>query len=212
LPSITGATTVGSTLTAATPGSWTADVPITYGYQWERCAGSSCQSIDGASGTSYILTATDAGDSIEVLVTATDVAGSGQEASAPVGPVANGALTRAGIARITRSLASAIAPRGHVKIAAVLRRGGYTGTISSLPAGRLRVSWSARERGGRSLQLAAAAVAILGTGSTKVRLVVSTRGRRALIAARQMRITARATLLTAGSPQIDAVTRFTLSR
>ena len=61
-PTITGTTTVGSTLTAH-PGTWTAGATLTY--QWYR----SGTAISGATASTYKLTSTDQGKAITVTVT-----------------------------------------------------------------------------------------------------------------------------------------------
>jgi hypothetical protein len=81
-PTIVGASEVGSAL-AALPGSWL-PTPTGLAYQWERCAaGGACAAIAGAGGQSYVLTAADAGDQLEVAVTASDAEGSTTVVSAP---------------------------------------------------------------------------------------------------------------------------------
>jgi hypothetical protein len=85
-PSISGDATVGSTLTAD-PGTWSDPAP-TFTYAWLRCHGNSgCSTIDGADGTTYLLTRDDVGFRIEVAVTATDAGGASTVDSSPIGPV-----------------------------------------------------------------------------------------------------------------------------
>jgi hypothetical protein len=76
-PSISGAMTEGSVLTA-NRGTWTGATPITYSYQWLRCnaAGGSCAAIRGATGTQYRLTSNDVGRKVRLNVTARNSAGS----------------------------------------------------------------------------------------------------------------------------------------
>src|SRR5205807_25938 len=54
-PSISGTTTDGQTLTAAN-GTWSG-TPGSYSYQWQSCdaAGGNCQSIQGATASTYTL-------------------------------------------------------------------------------------------------------------------------------------------------------------
>ena len=98
-PSITGQTVVGDTLTGAN-GSWS-NGPTGYSYQWQDCDGSgaNCSSISGATGSSYKLASGDAGGTVDVVVTASNSAGSGQATSAatsvvtvPVQPPVNTSL------------------------------------------------------------------------------------------------------------------------
>jgi Polysaccharide lyase len=83
LPTISGTTQVGSTLTAST-GTWTSSVSMTYAYQWKRCdtSGNNCGSISGAVGQTYTLASADAGATIRVTVTATNSTGSAAGTSA----------------------------------------------------------------------------------------------------------------------------------
>ncbi len=80
LPSIGGTAQVGDTLTASA-GSWSNN-PTRYSYTWEACSGSTCAGISGAgTGDAYTLQAAQAGDTIEVAVTATNAGGTGTPAT-----------------------------------------------------------------------------------------------------------------------------------
>ena len=76
LPSISGSTVQGQTL-STTNGTWTGS-PTSYAYQWQDCnsSGASCTNITGATSASYTLEATDVGDTIRAVVTATNAGGS----------------------------------------------------------------------------------------------------------------------------------------
>ncbi len=74
LPQITGTAQQGDTLTTSN-GSWSGD-PTSYTYQWQDCSSSSCSNITGATTSSYTLQSTDVGDTIDVIVTATNTGGS----------------------------------------------------------------------------------------------------------------------------------------
>jgi hypothetical protein len=79
LPAISGELAVGDVLTAY-EGKWTGGV-TSYAYQWKNAAAN----IVGATQATYTLQAGDAGDSITVVVTASNSAGAGTPAtSAPV--------------------------------------------------------------------------------------------------------------------------------
>ena len=91
LPAVTGPARSGQTLTSSTPGTWTGTVPMTYARQWTRCDadGSNCTAIVAATGSTYLLTDDDIGQTIRVAVTATNVATAAtasSAASATVGP------------------------------------------------------------------------------------------------------------------------------
>jgi hypothetical protein len=86
-PTISGTTTVGSTLTAA-QGTWTGN-PTSYAYAWSRCdaTGASCAAISGATASTYKLAQIDAGAALRVTVTATNSAGPTSSTSAPTAAV-----------------------------------------------------------------------------------------------------------------------------
>jgi hypothetical protein len=76
MPAVEGATTRGDTLTA-TSGTWTGN-PTSYAYQWRHCnsSGKSCTNISGAAASTYTLAQGDVGDTMRVMVTATNEGGS----------------------------------------------------------------------------------------------------------------------------------------
>jgi len=85
-PRISGAATVGSTLTAS-QGSWTGS-PTGYGYQWVRCArdggqsnGADCAAIGGATTTKYVVASSDVDRRLRVRVTASNADGTRTAAS-----------------------------------------------------------------------------------------------------------------------------------
>ena len=85
-PGISPAGPQVGTIETAAPGTWTG--PATgYQYQWEDCSGSTCTAIAGATGQSYTPVGADAGDTLEVTVTASDSAGSASATSAPTSAV-----------------------------------------------------------------------------------------------------------------------------
>jgi thermitase len=78
-PEVLGALTVGTTLSVS-PGSWSRQ-PTSYAYQWQRCLFGVCLPIAGATGDSYTLADTDYGATFDVIVTASNPAGSAQATS-----------------------------------------------------------------------------------------------------------------------------------
>lgn len=88
LPTITGVLQANQTLTAST-GTWSGTAPITYAYQWRSCdsGGNNCADIFGATASTYTLGATDVGNTVRVVVTATNGGGSSSATSNAVGPV-----------------------------------------------------------------------------------------------------------------------------
>lgn len=75
-PQITGKLFVGKTISSTT-GCWS-NTPTSYAYQWLRCdqKGANCLKIAGAQSRSYKLTPTDQGNTMMVLVTASNGDGS----------------------------------------------------------------------------------------------------------------------------------------
>ena len=86
-PQVTGTPAVGDTLSAST-GTW-APTPTGYAYAWQDCdsAGSNCAAVTGATASTYTVTPTDIGHTIEVIVTASNSSGSAGAASASTTPV-----------------------------------------------------------------------------------------------------------------------------
>jgi RHS repeat-associated protein len=87
-PAISGEAKQGQTLTAGT-GSWTGTPSLSYTYQWQSCnsLGEGCLAISGATSSSYTLGPGEVGDTLRVVVTATNAAGSMPSTSAPSGVV-----------------------------------------------------------------------------------------------------------------------------
>jgi hypothetical protein len=86
-PVIRGQPTSRQTLTGSL-GAWQGWPPLTYGVQWQVCRGSSCSNITGATAHSYTIEApVIAGDTIQVVITATNTQGSSSATSTAVGPV-----------------------------------------------------------------------------------------------------------------------------
>ena len=75
-PGITGSAIEGNTLTASN-GTWNGAAPITYAYQWVRCdaVGALCHNITDAKGQTYSPTSLDVGNTLRVVVTATNANG-----------------------------------------------------------------------------------------------------------------------------------------
>jgi len=81
-PTISGSAVSGETVTAGS-GSWSGTLPITYGYEWQRCdaAGAACAPIAGATGVGYVVASDDVGSTLRVLVTASNAEGSASATS-----------------------------------------------------------------------------------------------------------------------------------
>jgi hypothetical protein len=87
LPSITGSTVEGATLTANN-GNWSGSTPMSFDYRWQRCNsnGGNCSNLNATSQT-YQLVAGDVGHTMRILVKATNAGGSSTAVSAPTGVV-----------------------------------------------------------------------------------------------------------------------------
>lgn len=88
VPSIGGVPQEAVSL-SATAGTWSGS-PTSYGYGWQRCdtSGGACTAISGATGATYVLSATDVGTTARVVVTATNAVGSASATSAATAVVA----------------------------------------------------------------------------------------------------------------------------
>jgi hypothetical protein len=88
LPTISGTATQGQTLSTSN-GTWSGS-PTGYAYQWQDCnsSGASCTNVSGATSSSYTLTSADVGQTMRIVVTAANTAGSMAATSAATSPVA----------------------------------------------------------------------------------------------------------------------------
>lgn len=87
LPAISGSTVVGNVL-STTNGTWN-NIPTSFTYQWYS-AGSP---IGGATSSTYTSQVTDVGNTITVIVTATNATGSTPATSGGAGPITASAGT-----------------------------------------------------------------------------------------------------------------------
>ncbi len=87
VPTISGTPQVGQTLTA-TAGTWTGS-PSSFTYRWQRCdpTGANCADIPAATEPTYVLTDSDVGSTIRVVVSAQNALGTATATSAPTGVV-----------------------------------------------------------------------------------------------------------------------------
>ena len=81
-------------LLSTTNGTWIGASAVGFAYQWQRCdsAGNNCVAIGGATGSTYAVVSADVGNTLRVVVTAVNVAGT--TASDP--SAATGIVTLAG--------------------------------------------------------------------------------------------------------------------
>jgi hypothetical protein len=92
LPIISGAPTVGETLSVSN-GSWTEN-PTSYSYQWQRCntLGEQCAAIAGATKATYVLASADQGATIRAQLSASNATGPSVPASSTPTAVVQPAL------------------------------------------------------------------------------------------------------------------------
>jgi hypothetical protein len=88
LPTLSGTPSDGQTL-SADQGVWSGTQDIDYSYQWQRCDGDgqNCTDIPGATDSTYELGQDDVGQTVHVVVTATNTEGSLPATSATSGVV-----------------------------------------------------------------------------------------------------------------------------
>ena len=116
-PVISGTAQEGEVLTAST-GTWLGTAPISYAFQWQRGA----TPIAGATAASYTVQGADVDRTLRVIITATNVAGTMEAASASTAQVAAAPLP--GITIIT--------PAGPLATSEQLVvSGSYSGTMTS---------------------------------------------------------------------------------
>jgi len=200
-PSVAGSPQQGQTLNES-HATWSNN-PDSYSYQWERCGGSGCSAIPGATNQSYTLTAADVGQSVLVLEKASNTGGSGAPVASarsavvtatstmtlvvvPTAPVTNQVVTLA--ATVTSSSGNA-GPSGSVTFAnggsaiggcsnESITSGGQSATLicqASFPAGTDRLAAS-YQPGGHSLvggSTSAPQTIVVGQDSTSVSLAVT---------------------------------------
>jgi hypothetical protein len=109
-PTISGTAQEGQTLTAST-GTWQSSSNVTYAWQWQRCnsSGAACTDIKGATNQTYAVQSADVGNTLRVVVTATNKDGSSKANSATTAVVTS-KTTQGGSTGSTVDVASVSAP------------------------------------------------------------------------------------------------------
>jgi IPT/TIG domain len=128
-PTIAGSAVQEGVLTAS-PGTWSG-APSSFDYQWERCEGSTCSPIAGATGSSHTVSAGDVGAKLRVLVWASNGTGTG-------GPAASGQTTT--VASNQLSIAS-FTPSGITGSTIAIEGSGFEGTTQVL-VGKLAAAFT----------------------------------------------------------------------
>jgi hypothetical protein len=100
-PLLSGTALQGERLSLSS-GSWTGTQPFTFSYRWMRCSAAlnDCRAINGATGSTYVLTRADVGSRLFGVVTARNRAGS-SSASSNATPVVVGAPVNGSLPTIT---------------------------------------------------------------------------------------------------------------
>jgi hypothetical protein len=222
-PSVSGTAQVGRTLSAS-QGSWSGNQPLSFAYQWQRCA-STCSDIGPATTSSYKLTGPDSGARIRVSVQAANLAGSAAATSPQVGPVAvapstGGRLPTA--AQIRAALLKILVPHGKAaKIGQLRVHHGYAVTFTSPSGGRLVVGWYQVPKGARLAKatrkprpvlIAQLITTLRKAGRAKLKITLTRAGLRALAHARTMKLTGTGTFTPTGGRATSVRKTFTLKR
>jgi inosine-uridine nucleoside N-ribohydrolase len=224
LPTITGTAQQGQTLTMS-PGSWT--IATSVSDQWEDCDafGGSCAAV--ATGTTYLLTASDVGHTIRVVESVSGASGpvmsaptsvvtalpSSPGSPPPLGgkpPVVPPPGTQSGRphqapgpgltrAAIRALLVKLLARQGRAaRIGRLLRGNGVSFSFAAPASGQLVVAWYRARPHGRSVLMASVAVTFRRARTATVRLTLTRAGRRLLRGTARLRITASASFRPPG--------------
>jgi hypothetical protein len=200
-PELHGKPIVGSTLTSYT-GMWTGSPAPVFAYEWARCL-TTCTTIRGATGPTYVLQAADVGTKIRLTVRATNTAGVASAVTRMLGPVV--APTRKSLAAAL--LAHSFLPHGRASDeSAMLRHNGYSVSFKAPTPGTLvltLVPAAGRPRGrsgsGKRLTpivLARVVVVFHTSRQATVRIVLTRQGRALLTRANRLALRVRATFIS----------------
>jgi hypothetical protein len=108
VPSVSGSTVEGETLSASV-GIWTGS-PTSYTYQWQDCdvLGEGCSNISGATASSYTLASSDVGHTLRAVVSASNTGGSMSASSAATAVVSASGGGSAACTTTVSNLASVV--------------------------------------------------------------------------------------------------------
>ncbi|HZE07054.1 MAG TPA: hypothetical protein VE127_17630, partial [Solirubrobacteraceae bacterium] len=226
-PAIHGNAAQGQTLSES-HGSWTGS-PSGYGYQWEVCdwMGNNCSPISGATSQSYTLTAADVGNTIRVLETATNAGGSSSPAASsatglvagqssgttPPPPPPPGGSRGVTTKVIHHALMQALVLRGRgARIRMLKRTHRYLFAFTAPEAGHLVISWFYKPRHGHKVLVGRARVLLHHAGHTRIRLVLTRKGRILLRHSKRLRLTATGSFTPLHQRRTSASRKLTLKR
>lgn len=212
-PTIAGNAISGSLLTAST-GTWSGAAPLSYAYQWQRCA-ASCVNIAGATGSSYKPVDPDIDSRIRAVVTASNSAGHAQSSSQAVGPVIPSA------AEIKASLLAQIKPHGpSSRKARLLHKGKYVLSFSPPSAGTLLIQWYYLPHGAVLTRkthkpiLVASGKASFPSHAVRenVTIKITSKGKQLLKRGKKLKLTVRGTFTPTGGTSVSATKKATLKK
>jgi hypothetical protein len=101
------------------------------------------------------------------------------------------------------------------KIGVLLRHGGYSISFNAPSAGRLAIFWYLVREGAKRKQpvlIAKLSVSFHQAGAAKIKIILTRNGRRLLVHAKQLTVTAQGTFTPNGKPATKATKRFRLKR
>jgi hypothetical protein len=209
LPTVTGTATVGSTLTAA-GGTWTG-VPTTTTLRWERCdaAGNRCVSIDGATGSSYTVSADDAVQTLRVVETASNAGGDATAASATT------ALVPLPPFVTPTPVTPPVVPATMTK--ALLRkalRARFSFPFTTPVAGTLLVRWYSikTKKKKRAFLLASGRRKFTTPGTGRIKMKLTRKGKRILRKGKRVRVTSKAKFTPLGGKALTVSKKLTVKR
>ena len=213
LPTVTGTAEVGSTLTAV-GGTWTG-IPFKTTLQWERCdaAGGDCAAIDGATGSSYAVSAADEIHSLRVVETASNAGGAGTAASATTAlvpfpssgtPTPNPTPNPPPVVKATMTkalLRKALRPR-------------FSFAFTTPVAGTLAVRWySIKTRTRKKVfLLASGRHKFTGPGTARIKMKLTKKGKRILRKGNRVKVLAKAKFTPLSGKALTVSRRITVRR
>lgn len=214
-PTISGSAIVGGRLTAG-PGGWT-NGP-TFGYQWADCnsSGADCTAIAGANGPTYIVTSSDLGHTIRVLITATNSTGHASAVSAATNAVL------ASVGEITAVLDKSLTPSGNgSSINTILNNGGYVATFTAPEGGTVTITWYEVPAGATVASAHAShkpvvvatgkrSFATAGTGTLKIKLTKT--GKKLLKHSKKLKLTAVGKFTPKGAKSTTVKKKFSVKK
>jgi hypothetical protein len=205
-PVVNGVTIVGHSLSSST-GLWFGSTPISYAFQWQRCT-PRCKDIAGATSSSYKLSHANLGARVRALVTAMNGAGSRQAFSSQVGPVAAGISP----AQIRALLSNALRVHGTLAtIGQVLKHGGYTLSLRVPGAGKLTILWYFKPSHRTRILVAGVTVTFRTSGQSRIRLVLTSKGRKLLMEAKHLKLSVTGKFKPIGATQASSTKTLTLT-